>query len=52
LYRSKSKEELNEKNRTYGADDKERLLEAGSQRIAFEGGCTVRKDNFIRHKTT
>jgi hypothetical protein len=50
LFRSESKEELNEKRKKYCADNRERLLEAGSQRITFEGGCTVRKDDFIRYK--
>jgi hypothetical protein len=50
LFTSGNEEELNEKNQKYCADNRERLLEAGSQRITFEGGCTVRKDSFIRHK--
>ena len=52
LYRSENKEKLNEKDRKYYADNRDKLLEAGSQRITCECGCTVRKDNFNRHKAS
>ena len=48
LYRSENNEMLNEKDRKYYADNKERL----SEKVTCECGCIVRRDSMTKHKRT